>query len=306
MNANENFNKNLNANDGLLANLIAQKENTTFDVAIKKIEEAVSIINRDLKLNKRISLNGLGTLFLDTENRAQFEPENTVNYLLGSYGLAVFQKQPIQRATIEEKITKELVNKTVPLVAMNGRKSKKWAYAAAVVALGFVSGWMGKNSDLSADLNYANLNLFKTNTNPIYTPSKSSFEENDAIKISSVKEQIALADENTYFLDVTFDESIDPIVVQLKEKPVAKAVSTYVAASKKELRYHLVAGCFSEKRNAKKMVKSLKKQGFDAFVIGKRKGLWAVSYNSFITRQEAVNALELAQQHNDKAWILNQ
>ena len=32
------FNKNLNANDGLLANLIAQKEGVIFDVAIKKID----------------------------------------------------------------------------------------------------------------------------------------------------------------------------------------------------------------------------------------------------------------------------
>ena len=100
------FNKNLNTNDGLLANLIAQKEGVGFDLAIKQIEDRVASINHDLKIKKRVLLQDVGTLFLDGENRTQFEPQNTVNYLLGSYGLDVFQKQPILRATIEEKITK--------------------------------------------------------------------------------------------------------------------------------------------------------------------------------------------------------
>ena len=85
-----------------------------------------------------------------------------------------------------------------------------------------------------------------------------------------------------------------------------EAINTSVSGSKKALNYHVIAGCFSDKTNAKLMVKELKNKGFDAFIIGKRKGLWAVSYNSFPSRREAVNALQLAQDHNDKAWILNQ
>ncbi|MGB0886885.1 MAG: SPOR domain-containing protein [Vicingaceae bacterium] len=300
------FNKNLNANDGLLANLIAQKEGVDFDTAIKKIEATVAVINRDLKLKKRVSLNDVGTLFLDAENRTQFEPQNSVNYLLGSYGLAVFQKQPIQRATIEEKITKEFVDRTAPLVAVKSERSKKWKYAAALIPLAFLAGWMPSHYDMSADLSYANLNPFKPVVKSVYSPLKSDFVTNKEVKTVSVKEQIAAADKDAYFLAVTLEEGVDPITVKLKEIPVAEAVSTRVEVSKQELHYHIVAGCFSEKRNAKKMVKKLKNKGFDAFIVGKRKGLWAVSYNSFVTRKEAVNALEFAQDHNSKAWILNQ
>jgi hypothetical protein len=300
------FNKNLNANDGLLANLIAQKEAVNFDLAIKKIEEAVSTINKDLKLKKRVLLTDIGTLFLDAENRTQFEPQNSINYLLGSYGLAVFQKQPIQRATIEEKITKEFVDRTAPLIVVKNNNTKKWAYAAAIVVLAFGAGWMTNNADLNADLNYANLNPFTPSVKAIYSPAKPSLNIDPVKDKKTVKEQIEAADESAYFLDVTFDNTENPVTVQLKEKPVAEAVSTYVAVAKQELHYHIVAGCFSEKRNARKMVKKLKKQGFDAFIVGKRKSLWAVSYNSFATRKEAVNALEFAQEHNDKAWILNQ
>ncbi len=300
------FNKNLNANDGLLANLIAQKEGVSFDVAINRIEEIVASINRDLKLKKRVLLTDIGTLFLDTENRTQFEPQNSVNYLLGSYGLAVFQKQPIQRATIEEKITKEFVDRTAPLVAVKTEKSKKWMYAAALIPLAFLAGWMPYNVDLNANLSYANLNPFTPNVKAVYSPTKANIIVNNNSKELSVTEQVAMADKNAYFLDVTFDKKENPVTVQLRERPVAEAVSTYVEVSIQELHYHIVAGCFSEKRNAKKMVKKLKKQGFGAFILGKRKGLWAVSYNSFVTRKEAVNALEFAQDHNDKAWILHQ
>jgi len=301
------FNKNLSNNDGLLANFIAQQESFSFDVASKKIEAYVVKINRSLKLKKNIPLVGIGTLFLDYENRLQFEPENSANYLLESYGLPVYQKQPIKRITIEDKITKKFVDRTAPLVAMNGpenKKSKKWMYSAALVFLAFGAGLMADSSNLSGDLNYANLNPFTTNEKAVYTsiPSTVFIPE---IKGLTIEEQINAANENSFFIEVALDENEAPFIVQLKEKIVAAPVSTYVAETKKVLQYHIIGGCFSEKKNAKIMVKTLKKQGFDAFIIGKRKGLWTVSYSSFITRKEAVNALENAQGHNDKAWILN-
>ena len=54
------------------------------------------------------------------------------------------------------------------------------------------------------------------------------------------------------------------------------------------------------------MVKSLKKKGLNAWLVGKRKELWTVSYSSFATRKEALEALVIAQKENPKAWILNQ
>ncbi len=302
------FNKNLNANDGLLANLIAQKEGFSFDEALKKIEENVVVINKNLKQKNAVLLNGIGSLFLDAENRLQFEPENSANYLLESFGLPVYQKQPIKRITIEEKITKEFVDRTVPHVAASGiekKKSKKWMYSAALVLLAFGAGFMTNNSNLSGDLNYANLNPFTPNKKAVYTPQQYSSDNTEEEK-TNLKEQLLEAKEDQIFIEINLDENVSPLVVKLKENPVAEPVSTYVAETKKALQYHIIGGCFSEKKNAKIMVRKLKKQGFDAFIVGKRKGLWTVSYNSFVTRKEAVNALESAQAHNDKSWILNQ
>ena len=302
------FNKNLNGNDGLLANFIAKQESFSFDLASKKIEDYVVKINRSLKLKKSVVFVGVGTLFLDSENRLQFEPANSANYLLESYGLPVYQKQPIKRITIEDKITKEFVDRTRPLIAITGqenKKSKQWLYSAALVFLAFGAGFMANTSNLSGDLNYANLNPFTTNACAVYSPISSSFVLPE-IKRTTIEEQINVVNNDSFFVEVALDENENSFIVQLKEKVVAAPVSTYVVETKKVLQYHIVGGCFSEKKNARKMVKKLKKQGFEAFIIGKRKGLWAVSYSSFATRKEALNALANAQNHNDKAWILDQ
>jgi nucleoid DNA-binding protein len=302
------FNKNLHNNDGLLINFIAQKEGITYDVALKNIETLVVKINADLKLKKRVLLDTVGTLFLDNENRIQFEPDNAINYLLDSYGLTVFQKQPIKRVSLEDKITKEFKDRTAPLVVVKEKKTtKKILIAAAItIPLALFAIWIPSQTDLTGNLNYADFNPFKPTEKAVYIPNTTEItvEKNDTP--SNVKEQIALADENTYFLDVQFDEASTPFTVKLKDQPTAEAVTTYVATNKQELRYHIIGGCFSEKSNAKKLVKQLKKDGFNAWIIGKRKGLWTVSYSSFTSRKEALDVLTSAKAHNSKAWVLNQ
>jgi hypothetical protein len=302
------FNKNLTNNDGLLANFIAQKERILFSVASKNIDEAVIAINNELKRCDKFLFKDIGTLFLDAEQRTQFEPQNTINYLLGSYGLSIFQKQPIKKSSVEEKITKEFKDRVDPLINLNAdrKSSTKWKVTAAVgIPLAFLAGWMPMQYNLAGDLSYANLNPFTPKQKSVYVPSSSEFILNK-VKETSVKNQIALADKNAYFVGVSFDDTESLVVVQLKEKPLAEAVSTYVAPSKKNLGFHIIGGCFSSKSNARKMVKKLKREGFEASIVGKRKGLWTVSYNSFSTRKEAVEALAYAKDHNAKAWVLNQ
>jgi len=274
---------------------------------VPTLRDLVAGMNRDLKLKKNVLIDEVGTLLLDVEQRIQFEPSATVNYLLDSYGLPVFQKQPIKRITTEDKITKEFKDRTAPLlVAKKGNATKKWLLAAAItIPLAFFAIWIPTQYDLTGNINYANLNPFKSDAQKVYKPNNEK-PVAVALEKSKVKEQIALADENTYFLEVTFDKDVSPFVVKLKEKPAeAEAVSTYVATADRALHYHIIGGCFSKKNNAKKLVKQLKAEGFNASIIGKRKGLWTVCYSSFATRKEAVVALSGAKAHNSKAWVLN-
>lgn len=287
------FNKNLIHNDGLLANAISQENRITYEKALIIIEEAVAKIQHDLKNRKKIAFDNVGVLFYDQDNRLQFEPSAVVNYLLESYGLSSFQQFPVKRKTLEDKI------KETPVLPIAGSsKTKKWIAAAVIIPLAILTIWIPTKYDLSSDLNYANLNPFKT-VLPVYT-------ERTALPVFEKATFPAVdATNNT----VTFIENETPIVIKkIMEEPVTKVDSTYVKTpiqSSKGLNFHVIGGCFAEKSNAEKFVQELINAGFNATIIGKRKGLFTVSYSGFSTKQEAIEGLALAKNHNNKAWILS-
>jgi nucleoid DNA-binding protein len=303
------FNKNLDINDGLLANHIASQLNISYDKAINTINVFVVNIQEQLNAKKNVTIEDIGTFFLDNENRIQFEPKTANNYLLESYGLTPFQKFPIQRARLEDKITKEFKDRTAPLIVVtDGNKNKrKWIVAAAItIPLAFFAIWIPSKYDLGADLNYASLNLFAPNVSSVYS-ERTSTPEFEEVEEADIKKLIESTDNGAYFTSVSFDNNETTVVVQLKEEqPVAEAMSTYVATNTKQLDFHIIGGCFFQKSNARKMVKKLKKAGFDASIVGQRKGLWTVAYSSFSTRKQAVEALADVKDYNGKAWILNQ
>ncbi|MEI6864445.1 SPOR domain-containing protein [Flavicella sp.] len=76
---------------------------------------------------------------------------------------------------------------------------------------------------------------------------------------------------------------------------------------KKELpkKFHLIAGAFGEKGNALKKVNQLKRKGFNAQIIGINKwGLTQVSFDSYTTRKEAVEYLQIIKKSIAKdAWL---
>jgi cell division septation protein DedD len=137
---------------------------------------------------------------------------------------------------------------------------------------------------------------------PVYVARTTAPVFEDLAK-DDVKTTIESVNENNPTASVSFLKEEEPIIVKMEETAID---TTRVEIPKVKLKFHIVGGCFSEEHNAKKLVRKLNKAGFNAWIIGKRKGLYAVSYNSFETRNEAVDALASAQNHNSKAWILEQ
>ena len=127
------FNRNLNNNDGLLANYIASVENISFEKASNGI--ALSVIKWQNEIQtKPIVLEAIGVLKLNENRQIIFEPTTQVNFLADSFGLHSFETSAIKRYQQEVKnIITEITKKDkkgIPTFI------KYAASAAILVALG--------------------------------------------------------------------------------------------------------------------------------------------------------------------------
>ena len=70
--------------------------------------------------------------------------------------------------------------------------------------------------------------------------------------------------------------------------------------------YHIIAGAFREPENAEKKLQQLKNNGYNAKILGLNKwNLTQVAYESFNSRNEAINKLNLIKRTESKdAWLL--
>jgi len=119
------FNKNLDGNDGLLINRLANEAGISYSEAQNKIQEFVADANKSLEQNRSVIIKGIGKLFIDAEDNIQFAQHGKDNLRVESFGLPVLEShlipQPLR--TVENK----------PVVA---KKEKILPYRiAAVLAL---------------------------------------------------------------------------------------------------------------------------------------------------------------------------
>ncbi|MCP9199347.1 SPOR domain-containing protein [Gramella sp. GC03-9] len=139
------FNRQLIKNDGLLVNYVSQVEGVSYNVAKNMIQEFVYDLENSLQNESRAELANIGRLFLDKEDKLQFEPFSNVNFLMQSFGLESFKTSEVNREVYRKQV-EQLEEKTPLHFTPERRKSRSFLkYAAvAVVALG-LSGFAGLN-----------------------------------------------------------------------------------------------------------------------------------------------------------------
>jgi cell division septation protein DedD len=70
-------------------------------------------------------------------------------------------------------------------------------------------------------------------------------------------------------------------------------------------KYYVVAGCFKSRLNAEKYVAELRDKGFNAELFGTHDNLFAVSFSSFSSRNQALNEMKrIRETIEPKAWVL--
>jgi hypothetical protein len=290
------FNRNLLRNDGLLVDAIADKQDVRFEQASEQVKARVVVLNRDLLEGKQLSFDKIGVVEMDTNGTVLFSPDKSSLFHNESFGFVPFHSPPIQRKKQIEKIEKSIVvpiEKATQKVAEAGtakvRKlpSKKvWTAVAATVLLAMIS-WGAINlnlGQLSENMEYSFINPFSA------IDAEKTYLPRPAME-AYVEEKEASKDE--------VEEWLSSIP---KEKPVVAVVKKKAKVNK---RFHIIGGCFEFEKNANKLLRRLKRKGFDAELVGQNnRGLHRVSFGGFASRRTAVAELnKIKSKHMKSAWL---
>jgi len=295
------FNKNLDTNDGLLANYLVQAKKISYAHALEIIENSVADWNTLLEEDNTFDIKKVGSFKLNEDKKLEFTPEEDVNYLTESYGLSSVTSLAVKRAGEKVKV-KQLNYDDSANSLVSIRKYVR--YAAIIIpfiAIGALSYYQINTNSLP--VNNASVGI-DTESKVIEQPTiKVENKAENTAKVVVKSEETPIAKPTVKSADVSVKEVAKPEVnsVDVPVKEVAKPV----VENKKPLKYHVISGVFSNEENAEKNVRNLKSKGIDANIIGvNKRGLYMVAYKSFDNVREAsrfknkINAID-----NKGAWI---
>ncbi len=304
------FNKQLQNNDGLLANLIASKERTSFRHASELIKEQVSIIEASLSSGERVVLKDIGELYLDVEKNLRFEQDMSNNYYLGSFGFGSIQATPI----VHERQKREKVFKNREQEAISINRTRKLVpYIAAAAVMLLVGVSIGISVIKNKDTNFAEMIGLKEVYSPVYSMRTDIVDEGETISPGNIAFYAFDLSEDETTITYSFIEnrpSSGGVVVKVREgnnkeekKPEETSVVPSVVADIRN--YHIIAGAFRDYSNAEGLANSLRNKGYSSSVFDNPKNnLHMVSYGGFASRQDAIEELYTIQTSlNPNAWV---
>ncbi len=98
------FNRHLTGNDGLLIGHVSSHLNIPYGESRDMITTWAEELRNKIMAGTSLNLDHLGTFSLNREGTIIFDPDNTVNYLLSSYGLTSYQRQPVSDFDVRKKM----------------------------------------------------------------------------------------------------------------------------------------------------------------------------------------------------------
>jgi hypothetical protein len=272
-----NFNQLLLANDGILAHFIAQKENISYESALRNIEKEVRNWRKRL-LTQNLLFPGLGKVQLNQDKKIQFIPLDKVNFELKSFGLYTYERRPILK-TLNKSNPDDIMDNTTndnlmftPEQKENEKKSTIFRYAA----IGLVGIVLVGASYFFGDR---------------YVTEQRVVEQEKAQK------QIEMNVE-----EATFNiGSLNSINISVSTSSVKEVVLD-------QIYFSIIAGSFRSIKNAENKVAVLEAEGYPAALAKVNpEGLYRVAYGRYNSKKEAINMLYfLKYTLEEEAWYLEE
>ena len=315
------FNQHLKQNDGLLIHLIGEELGLSYDDSMELVKKEVVHLHEQLLAGERLEFPKVGVIYRNKDQAIQFVPQAEANFLKSSYGLPgltirkIAKDAPVAPTTATEPVV-------IPIgegpEKRSEKKSSVWWAAAGVAIMAF--GFMAATQDYGKLTQMGIPNPFGNHSaQEIASDYQPRFAEED-IKLNHPQIENAVD-----FLEREFPEmgsvyysfhenkvSPEGILIHMNssESTSAQPIESLVSAPEMNSEmsqlqmFSIIAGAFREERNAEKLLKRLRKQGFDASRAGKKGRLHLVAYGTYSNRNSAIMALEeIHANTNKQAWI---
>ncbi len=285
------FNSSIRENDGLLAKSVSYLEQIKYKDAQDFITKSSAEWSLALKSGTKLSLAGIGRLYMDDNNRLQFSPSLEINYQRSSYGLSIFRAPAIQReAEIRKTITKAIEKHVV--IEHPETKEKKvagWASVAAMLGPVLLATAIGYSYFTTAPQPFESVSGF--------SPLNYSRSISDINATPVLKEEVS-TETATPGTDVISEEVTEPkVAAPVSESPAPVQISGH---------YHIVVGSFKEQKNASNYITELQAKGYEAYLADGDNSFSRVAIGNFANEDEARDALNgIRQNVNSGSWIFS-
>jgi nucleoid DNA-binding protein len=133
------FNRQLQTNDGILANYLATVEGCSYELALQKIRNFTGEISLKLSEGAIVSLQNIGEFSLNKERNVQFIPSDKENFSRDSFGLTSFASHTILRDSLSE---------ASKLIALDPTKHRSRIPIFRYAAIGLIAITLGGFSGL--------------------------------------------------------------------------------------------------------------------------------------------------------------
>lgn len=334
------FNEMLKLNDGLLVIHISNGERISREAAQKLVKEYTDSVKNEIRTKQTYTFEEIGTLYLNHEQKLQFEPENKINYLSDSFGLPELTHKPVERTTSYTRVkTKDrrtvATNEDEELILTNEPKksrSRIWLAVLLPLLLVFVGGvgyfllvddgntaFSSFNPFLSVNES-AEKDTMTVDDSFLYSDSLNASPDSGALATTEswetttenpvAEEPVVEVDPAETAKDVapmeTSTAENKPVTEPAPARPVAESTDEFVAVPSNPARYYVIVGGFSVEKNAYKLKSRLAKKGnhtTKVIVPKNAVNLTKVSFADYGTFADAATKAEELKADYPAVWV---
>lgn len=294
------FNRHLTGNDGLLIGHISSHLNIPYVESRDIVNTWAEELRNKILAGNNVILDHLGTFSLNREGTIIFEPDSTVNYLLSSYGLTSYQRQPVTDFDVRTKMLEHQRKPSVSQPSMKRLLTRAAVIIPVLIALALVP---------------FNDNLFKgkmeeSTLNPLAKAELEFNREQIVADTINVPPEIIATETAAAKTSVPTPATtaVPAAGEPVKKIPAEATVAEVIKPSRpavivEEYRYMIITGSFKTEDNALMMIEKLRKSGYDPEMTGGPDGYLRVSAISYATIDEAKAAHSKMIQKYPGAWI---